>query len=286
MYSRDEIISAVLKLYQEVIRHPYMDDNALILPPPDGWDVISIEGKNEIVLDLLRHLPYLRHDNPFRQLLIHWESIPICYSNPENYNFQEEIYRLPDYCVYLTRSHDREGTSLILDTNRGTITEYTNLGTEIVVSNEEFEALPEEENWKAHRTTPAVELLNTWRRKYEKLVWTLVPNPRGRPQTGRFYSRADSRHEEEQLLQQERLEPWHFQDDVSHNPQESRFDRIQREARERAKKHAGEVYNTYLRHGWPDHFDKERCRAELLEMEKYRDEDERRRRDEINPDRR
>ncbi|KAI0888398.1 uncharacterized protein GGS22DRAFT_96735 [Annulohypoxylon maeteangense] len=283
MYSRDEISSAVLRLYQEVIRHPYMDENALILPPPNGWDTVSIEGKNETVMDLLRHLPYLRSVNSFRKLLIHWETIPICYSNPENYNFQEEIYPLPAHCVYLTRSHDREGTSLIIDTNEGTITEYSNSGTEIVLPYEEFEALPEAENWRGFRTTPAVELLDTWRRKYEKLVWTLVPNPIGRPQTGRFYSRADSRFEEEQFLNQERLEPWQLQDDVTPD-QESEFDRIQREARTRAKKHAGDVYNTYLRYGWPDHFDKGRCRAELLEMEKNRDADERRHRDAYNPD--
>lgn len=40
----------------------------------------------------------------------------------------------------------------------------------------------------------------------------------------------------------------------------------------------------YIRHGWPDHFDKEACRAALLDLEKSRDEDTRRRLDAVNPD--
>ncbi|XDG05696.1 hypothetical protein ABKA04_005311 [Annulohypoxylon sp. FPYF3050] len=264
-YSRNGIVSAVFKLYEEVIRHPYLDEDVLILPPPNGWDTISIEGKNEAVLDLLRHLPYLHIEDPYKQLLIHWETIPICHCDPENYNMAEETYPLPAHCVYLTRSLDREGTALILDTNEGTITEYTHVGTNIVLPYEEYEALPSPEKWKAHRTTPATELLDTWRRKYEKLVWTVLPNPIGQPQTGRFYSRARSKFEEDRLLQQELLEPCHLQDD---DP----------------AKHAGDVYNTYLRHGWPDHFDKERCRMELLRLEKSWDEDQRRRMDEMNPD--
>lgn len=40
----------------------------------------------------------------------------------------------------------------------------------------------------------------------------------------------------------------------------------------------------YLRHGWPDYFDKERCRSELLQLEKRKDVDDRRLMDEVNLD--
>jgi hypothetical protein len=40
----------------------------------------------------------------------------------------------------------------------------------------------------------------------------------------------------------------------------------------------------HFRHGWPDHFDKEGCRADLLELEKRKNVDDKRRRDEANPD--
>jgi hypothetical protein len=45
-----------------------------------------------------------------------------------------------------------------------------------------------------------------------------------------------------------------------------------------------DVYNTYLCHGWPDHFDKERCKAELLELEKRKDADTKQKLAEANPD--
>jgi len=45
-----------------------------------------------------------------------------------------------------------------------------------------------------------------------------------------------------------------------------------------------DIYNTFIRHGWPDHFDKEECRNELLGLEKKKDAEERKRMDEMNPD--
>ncbi|KAI2464657.1 hypothetical protein F4781DRAFT_59856 [Annulohypoxylon bovei var. microspora] len=287
MYSRDETIDAVLRLYRQVIKHPYINDNVLILPPLNGWDSINIQGKNGTVLDLLHHLPYLHLEKPYERLLIHWETIPICYSDPNSLNTQEEVYPLPAHCVYLTHSLDREGISLILDTHEGTISEFSNTGSHIVVPYEEYEALPESENWKAHRTTPVIELLDSWTRKYENLIWMLVPNTISQPTTGRFYSRAESSVEEDELLQQGQLEPWHPEDDDSYAQnydQESEFDRSWRETRIRAKRHAADVYNTYLRYGWPDHFDKDRCRVELLELERTKDAEDRRLMDEANPD--
>ncbi|KAI1407236.1 hypothetical protein F5Y13DRAFT_133565 [Hypoxylon sp. FL1857] len=283
MYSRDDTARAVLRFYQEVIRHPYLNDNALIIPPPTGWDSIKIQGKNETVLDLLRHLPYLRSENQYRRLLVHWETVPVCYPDTQN---SQEVYPLPAYCVYLTHSVDREGTSLILDTNKGTTTEYTHTGSHIIVSCEEYDALPESDKWKVHRTSPITEFFDSWTRKYEKLVWMLVPNPIGQPTTGRFYSRAETRVEEEELVEQGLPEPWHPVDDTSGNDHgdESELDREHRKTRARARKHAADVYNTYLRYGWPDHFDKQRCRAELLELEKIKDADDRRWMDEMNPD--
>lgn len=124
---------------------------------------------------------------------------------------------------------------MILDTNEGTITEFYHTGSHITVPYEEYEALPEAEKWKAHRTRPTTELLDNWTQRYEKLVWMLVPNPIRQPVTGRFYSRAVSSAEEELLVQQGQLEPWHIQDDSSSNDnrEESEDDR----ERKRKRKH-------------------------------------------------
>jgi hypothetical protein len=233
MYSRDEAVAAVLKLYQEILRHPYLDNSALIVPPPIGWDNIAIEGKNETVVDLLRHLPYLRPETDFEQLIIEYETIPICYPGNET---DEGIYPLPAYCVYLTESLDDLGTSLILDTNEGTITEFTHSDSYLTLPWDEYDVMPDAEKWKGHYTAPITEFLDAWTRRYKNLVWMLVPNPRRQPTTGRFYSRADSKPQEEKLLEQGPSEPW-YQNDTSSHEDESDLDREQREELERRHRH-------------------------------------------------
>ncbi|KAI0530328.1 hypothetical protein GGR58DRAFT_493735 [Xylaria digitata] len=210
MFSRDETVSASLRFYQQILRHPYLNEGALIIPPLSGWDNINVQGKNETVLDTLHHLPYLRSNSQFCRLLVYWETIPICYCDDTG---GQEIYPLPSHCVYLACSVDREGINLILDTIEGTITEFSHVGYHITVPHEDYEALPEAEKWKAHRTSPATELLDSWTRKFAQLVWMLVPNPIGQPATGRCYSRAVSDMEGRELILQERLFPWHPQDD-------------------------------------------------------------------------
>ncbi|KAI1644043.1 uncharacterized protein F4817DRAFT_347908, partial [Daldinia loculata] len=281
MYSRDETVNAILRLYQEVIRHPCLNDSTLVIPPPNGWRSVNIQGKTKTVLDLLRNLPYLRPEKPYERLLIYWETIPICYTDEQSY---PEIYPLPAHCVYLARSVDREGTSLILDTNEGTITEFCHTGSYITVPEKEYEALSEEDKWKAHRTSPIKSFLDAWTRRYEKLVWMLIPNPIGQPTTGRFYSRADTNAEQDELTLEEQLKPWHLQDDANHSYFENELDRAQYEAQKSMRKHVADVYNTYLRYGWPDHFDKDRCRGELLQLEESKDAEDRQKMDEINPD--
>ncbi|KAI0845919.1 hypothetical protein F5Y00DRAFT_245225, partial [Daldinia vernicosa] len=281
MYSHNETVNAVLRLYQEIIRHPYLNDSTLSLPPPNGWRSVNIHGKTKPVLDLLRHLPYLCSEKPYEQLLIYWETIPICYIDEQSY---PEIYPLPAHCVYLAHSVDREGTSLILDTNEGTITEFCHTGSYITVSEEEYDALPERDKWKAHRTSPIKTFLDAWTRRYEKLVWMLVPNPIGQPTTGRFYSRGDTSAEQDKLAFEEQLKPWHLQDDASHPDVRNELDKSQYEAQRDMRKHVADVYNTYLRHGWPDRFDKDRCRSELLQLEKSKDAEDKQKMDEMNPD--
>ncbi|KAH8680678.1 hypothetical protein BX600DRAFT_2751 [Xylariales sp. PMI_506] len=252
MYSRDQTVDAVLKFYQQIIRHPYLDDGALVVPPPEGWDNIRMQGKNEVVIDLLRHLPYLRTESIYDRLCIHYETVPLCYAGNE---IEEYVYPLPEHCVYLTHSVDSLGTQLIIDTDRGTLTEYTHNESYVTASPEEYDLLPYREKWKGHRTAPIVEFLDSWVSRYRNLVWMLLPNPIGQPMTGNFYSRAENRRQEEQLLQEGQLQPMNAP-------------RTARGPKARQKKHVADVYNTHLRHGWPDNFDKDQCRADLLELER------------------
>lgn len=128
MYSQEATVAAVLAFYQQIVKHPYLDESALKTAPENGWDTIDVptlckKGKNDTVINLLRHLPYLFPSDPHDSLLIQYETKPICYAGNKNYNgcYMDEVNPLPGHCVYLTEGVGREGYSLILDTQTGKV---------------------------------------------------------------------------------------------------------------------------------------------------------------------
>jgi hypothetical protein len=63
-YSRDECVAA-FREYYAFLASMFMDPTFIIEPPADGWaeitpEVMSDLGKTDEVIDLLRHLPYIR----------------------------------------------------------------------------------------------------------------------------------------------------------------------------------------------------------------------------------
>lgn len=170
-------------------------------------------------MDLLVHLPYLRPNNPSSgKLLIYPGTVPVCYPDGDG-QYPEELYPLPAHCVYLARRADYLGRDLILDTSNGAVTEFSS--GNLSVPYDEYEALPEAEKWRAHRTLPLAELLGTWTRMYEELTWMIVPNPIAQPEIGRFYNRSDDT----------------GHDDVNYEGG-SELDREQRDAIRRDREHA------------------------------------------------
>jgi hypothetical protein len=126
MSSYLEIIDAVLAFYQQVIRHPYLDDAALKIPPTSGWDSIKSadlrnSGKSEAVIELLKHLPYLESMGQYERLLVQYETVPTAWTQ-RSYVAMEQVNPLPAHCIYLTEGLDREGYSLILDVEEGAYT--------------------------------------------------------------------------------------------------------------------------------------------------------------------
>jgi hypothetical protein len=122
MYSRDETARAIAAFYKHLTKHPYLDDTALIIPPTSGWDHLADKalraiGKNDTVIDLLRHLPYLCGKNG--GYMIAYETIPVDFTY-DSTAVTEKVYPLPGHCVYITEGIGREGYCLILDTERGT----------------------------------------------------------------------------------------------------------------------------------------------------------------------
>lgn len=64
-YSRDECIAAI-RDYYTFLTKMYLKESDVIEPPKEGWPQVTADiivegmGKTERVLDLLRHLPYIR----------------------------------------------------------------------------------------------------------------------------------------------------------------------------------------------------------------------------------
>lgn len=65
-YDQDEVVAELLSFY-EFLLGIHLSDNALMRPPPGGWPNISQEDldfleKDDVVISLLRHIPYIRQD--------------------------------------------------------------------------------------------------------------------------------------------------------------------------------------------------------------------------------
>ena len=125
MPSHADIAAALTAFYKQIIKHPYLNDTALKIPPSSGWETIDSIAlrkldKSEAVIELLRHLPYLEADGTYEKLLVQYETVAIAYTkNPTT--MMEEVNPLPGNCVYLTEGVDREGYSLILDVEKGSL---------------------------------------------------------------------------------------------------------------------------------------------------------------------
>jgi hypothetical protein len=125
MYSRDETVKAITAFYQHLIKHPYLPESALLIPPPSGWDTIDDKalrtiGKTDTVIDLLRHLPYLCGKND--GWTINYETVPVDFTI-ESTALIETIpeFPIPGHCVYITDGLGREGYRLIIDTEKGVL---------------------------------------------------------------------------------------------------------------------------------------------------------------------
>lgn len=66
-YDRDLLVNCVKRYYDLLVRAAYLPPSALETPPPSGWtdeelavDHLRAIGRNETVIDLLRHMPFIK----------------------------------------------------------------------------------------------------------------------------------------------------------------------------------------------------------------------------------
>ena len=133
-YSFEETISSFSAFYLFLTELPYIPSSAVCHPPTAGWPSIdevtfSHLGKNQQVLKLLRHLPYLDGED----WNIAYDTKVIPYNSPrvkdclENGGSQENsglipygCESLPEHVISLTCG-DSYGSWLMCDTNEGTL---------------------------------------------------------------------------------------------------------------------------------------------------------------------
>jgi hypothetical protein len=73
-YDRDVVVHCVKRHYELLVKAAYFDPEEIRYPPDEGWsdeqlavDILRTFGRSEVVIDLLRHLPYIKQlDGDFR----------------------------------------------------------------------------------------------------------------------------------------------------------------------------------------------------------------------------
>ncbi|KAI0851377.1 hypothetical protein F5Y00DRAFT_267622 [Daldinia vernicosa] len=136
-YTRDQYV-AIINDFYTFLTKMYIADSALKHPPEGGWPNITPEncsgfGKNEFVVDLLKHLPYIQggQDN---DVDIYYKCNVLDYSTVTPEQFSGTWIKIgeiaastdepiPAHTVVIAEGHESGGVDLLLDTEKGTIIE-------------------------------------------------------------------------------------------------------------------------------------------------------------------
>jgi len=141
VHDRDVAVNCVKRYYDLLVRAAYLDPNAIELPPPEGWsdeqltvEILRALGRSETVIDLLRHVPYIR---TLPRYEVDEETIAINYlRNADRFKGATvESCRgktVDDFCLmpqdadwpasFISLTEGREGTWWIIDTDEGMTT--------------------------------------------------------------------------------------------------------------------------------------------------------------------
>lgn len=107
---------------------------------------------------------------------------------------------LPAHVIYLgVPSHSTGGSYLLLDTELGDIVEIDQDGFSLMLDQEQYDALAEDQRWMAHWTLSAEDFFARETRRLEKLVYVPVPSSEAAGEPS-FYLRATTSEQEAQLL--------------------------------------------------------------------------------------
>jgi hypothetical protein len=201
-YNREEIVATLRDFYEFLSKLPWLESGDILYPPESGWPNITKEnfaflGKNEEVIALLRHLPYIRMDGK-GQYVVAYNTFPCDYRRDyfQSPAFEKGLtpweipetggrFEFPSWVVPLTYGKNH-GDYLMLDTTDGgffvqSLWCFTGTVTRFQVTGggypPEYPA-DDPRSWR-NECEPAAErlavLLAKWRENYENLNWIGFP---------------------------------------------------------------------------------------------------------------
>ncbi|KAI5236667.1 hypothetical protein E4T42_09393 [Aureobasidium subglaciale] len=160
--------------------------DCIVEPPPEGWPSITQDSlvgleKTEAVVELLRHMPYIEPSDDYNTQVAFGTSV-IDYRQIGAYKVAEGKRHqfipvgnkeFPPHVVVLTADgEDYYGSLLLLDTEKGTATDYQPQAPR-------KKGVPDPETtseiWRFAETSPVAELLASWEQKFRTLEWTANP---------------------------------------------------------------------------------------------------------------
>lgn len=138
VYSRNETIRAISAYYESLVEM-YLPEELLLYPPDGGWPEITKERfaclkKTDAVIDLLRHLPYIRRDEEGELHEIYEQMTCVDYRGGYmdrcmkfGRSYGEPISddtTIPSHVASIAVSPESDSSSIFIDTERGTATWY------------------------------------------------------------------------------------------------------------------------------------------------------------------
>jgi hypothetical protein len=130
-----EVITALKTFYEFLTKLPWLQPDDVLEPPKQGWPNINTENfapfqKNDAVIELLKHLPYIRMDGPCHDYKLVWSTYPCDYRRDYFQIVHPEIgcweipdtsardFKFPEWVVPLTYGKVH-GQYIMLDTTDG-----------------------------------------------------------------------------------------------------------------------------------------------------------------------
>jgi hypothetical protein len=143
VFNKDIVVNCVQQHYELLVRAAYLDPNDIETPPPEGWsdeqlmvDILRALGRSEEVVELLRHLPYIKSFNTLDRYEVYEETKSINYlrkykrlrnvtaescrgKTVDDFGLMPADADWPSSFISLTEG--REATWWVIDTEKGNI---------------------------------------------------------------------------------------------------------------------------------------------------------------------